>query len=355
MLAAHNERRRRRGQPEVTVADLELQVHNDMGELRAAARATWPTSELDQLLEADQRPPAGPRPARAHARGRPARVRRRPTRRELTAGRARPTGCDVARCLIIGCGCRGLALAGALRAAGHAVRGTTRDPGRRAEIEAAGAEAFVGDPDRVATLAPALEHVGVACVLLGSASGRSGAARRAARHAARHAARADARHHGARRRLRARGHGRRTVLLRREPSGCVTPASASLIPYALLDADPADHERWPAARGRRRSGDALLGSRGLRRPARCAERPVQHRADPVEQVGEDPGGRAPDQLVVRPRRCRCGSGSRAAAGAGARSRRAAPAAGAPAPRRPRAGSASRSGRARSARRTDTPR
>ena len=75
------------------------------------------------------------------------------------------------RCLIIGCGCRGRALATELRARGHAVRGTTRDPGSRAAIEAVGAEAFVGDPDRVATLTPALEHVSVACLLLGSATG----------------------------------------------------------------------------------------------------------------------------------------------------------------------------------------
>lgn len=54
---------------------------------------------------------------------------------------------------------------------GHAVRGTTRDPGRAAEITAAGAEGVVADPDRVATLVGALEHVTVACVLLGSASG----------------------------------------------------------------------------------------------------------------------------------------------------------------------------------------
>jgi hypothetical protein len=51
------------------------------------------------------------------------------------------------------------------------VRGTTRDAGRRGEIEAAGADPFVGDPDMVATLAPALEHVGVACLLFGSATG----------------------------------------------------------------------------------------------------------------------------------------------------------------------------------------
>lgn len=77
----------------------------------------------------------------------------------------------MARCLIVGCGCRGLELTRSLRAAGHAVRGTTRDPARRGEIEAAGAEAYVGDPDRVATLGPALDHVGVACLLLGSAVG----------------------------------------------------------------------------------------------------------------------------------------------------------------------------------------
>ena len=77
----------------------------------------------------------------------------------------------MARCLIIGCGCRGRSLARELIAAGHAVRGTTRDPARRPEIEAAGVEVVVGDPDVVATLARAFEHVSVTCVLLGSAVG----------------------------------------------------------------------------------------------------------------------------------------------------------------------------------------
>ena len=75
------------------------------------------------------------------------------------------------RCLIIGCGCRGLLLAGALSAQGHAVRGTTRDRARLAEIEAAGAEAVLADPDRVATLIGALDHVTVTCILLASATG----------------------------------------------------------------------------------------------------------------------------------------------------------------------------------------
>jgi 3-hydroxyisobutyrate dehydrogenase-like beta-hydroxyacid dehydrogenase len=48
----------------------------------------------------------------------------------------------VARILIVGCGCRGQGLARDLRAAGHAVRGTTRDPGKLAAIAATGAEPY---------------------------------------------------------------------------------------------------------------------------------------------------------------------------------------------------------------------
>jgi hypothetical protein len=46
------------------------------------------------------------------------------------------------------------------------VRGTTRDPGRLAEIEAAGAEPVVADPDRLGTLMPQLAGVSVVCWLL---------------------------------------------------------------------------------------------------------------------------------------------------------------------------------------------
>ncbi len=152
----------------------------------------------------------------------------------------------MARALIVGCGCRGLELTRSLRLAGHAVRATTRDPGRRAEIEAAGAEAFVGDPDRVSTLAPALAHVGVACLLLGSASGSEAAL------TALHTTRLD-------------------MLLERmldttirgivyEAAGTVPDeilaagtarvrdaCERSLIPYVLLMADPSDHAAWTGA------------------------------------------------------------------------------------------------------------
>ncbi|MDW5593923.1 hypothetical protein VSS74_06235 [Conexibacter stalactiti] len=80
----------------------------------------------------------------------------------------------MARVLIVGCGGRGQTLARALRQQGHAVRGTTRTPlggARAAAIEAAGAEPWSGDPDRIATLTGALDGVTVLCWLLGSASG----------------------------------------------------------------------------------------------------------------------------------------------------------------------------------------
>ncbi len=51
------------------------------------------------------------------------------------------------------------------------VRGTTRDPSRSDELEAAGVEPVIADPDRVATLVPAFSQVTVACVLLASAVG----------------------------------------------------------------------------------------------------------------------------------------------------------------------------------------
>ena len=73
--------------------------------------------------------------------------------------------------LIIGCGGRGQELTRALSAAGHAVRGTTRSAARVDAIAAAGAEPFVGDPDRVGTLMEALAGVTIVVWLLGSATG----------------------------------------------------------------------------------------------------------------------------------------------------------------------------------------
>jgi uncharacterized protein YbjT (DUF2867 family) len=77
----------------------------------------------------------------------------------------------MARVLVLPCGRRGQALARALIAEGHAVRGTTRTPEHTEAIRAAGAEAVVADPDRVGTLMEAIAGVTVVCHLLGSAEG----------------------------------------------------------------------------------------------------------------------------------------------------------------------------------------
>ena len=76
----------------------------------------------------------------------------------------------MARVLIVGCGCRGRALASGLAERGLSVRGTTRDPARLAAIEAAGAEAVAADPDRLGTLLRPLEGVTVVCWLLATAA-----------------------------------------------------------------------------------------------------------------------------------------------------------------------------------------
>jgi hypothetical protein len=71
----------------------------------------------------------------------------------------------VARILIVPCGCRGRALARALRADGHAVRGTTR--GAHVKEIAEVAEPYVGDPDRIGTLMDALHGVTIVVWLAG--------------------------------------------------------------------------------------------------------------------------------------------------------------------------------------------
>jgi uncharacterized protein YbjT (DUF2867 family) len=79
----------------------------------------------------------------------------------------------LARVLIVGCGCRGQALATALLERGYAVRGTTRSPDRVAAIEATGAEAALADPDRLGTVMEALVGVSAICWLMASATGEA--------------------------------------------------------------------------------------------------------------------------------------------------------------------------------------
>lgn len=77
----------------------------------------------------------------------------------------------MARVLIVAGGCRGRRLAGRLTTAGHAVRITTRGEAARSAIELAGAECWVGTPDRLATLRGALDGVTVLCWMLGAGVG----------------------------------------------------------------------------------------------------------------------------------------------------------------------------------------
>ena len=144
------------------------------------------------------------------------------------------------------CGCRGLSLTAALRAEGHAVRATTRDPDRIAELEAAGAEPFLGDPDRVATISRALDHVGVLCILLGSASGTGEQLR--ALHTTRLAMLLEKMLDTTVRGVVYESVGSIDRAVLSAGAGAVASACGrSLIPYVLLTADPVANDGWTAA------------------------------------------------------------------------------------------------------------
>jgi len=153
----------------------------------------------------------------------------------------------MARVLIVGCGCRGQALARALRAQGHAVRGTTRSQARREAIEAAGAEVWIGDPDRIATIHYALADVTILCWLLGSASGS--AEQLAALHGSRLAMLLERTIDTTVRGLLYEAAGSVDAAVLAGGAATVQAAcSKSEIPHALLTADPAaGGDAWLAA------------------------------------------------------------------------------------------------------------
>ena len=162
----------------------------------------------------------------------------------------------MARVLIVGCGCRGQALARDLRATGHAVRGTTRDPARAAAIEAAGAEPYVGDPDRIATLMEALAGVTILCWLMGTAAGdaQSVAALYDGRLRMLWEKLVDTPVRG----VVCEAAGPLPAAVRERGRAVALAAHETWrIPLRLLDADPADHDRWRAEAGA--AVTALLG------------------------------------------------------------------------------------------------
>lgn len=77
MLEAHNARRRRRGEADLTAADLQATVARDFAEQRRRREAYLADRELDELLEATN--------ARRRARGLPERTREE-VQREFGAG-----------------------------------------------------------------------------------------------------------------------------------------------------------------------------------------------------------------------------------------------------------------------------
>jgi hypothetical protein len=147
------------------------------------------------------------------------------------------------RALMIGGGCRGLALATALVRRGDAVRVVTRDEARRVEIETTGAQCVIGDPDRIGTLRYALDNVTVLLWLLGTASGDADMVRAL---------------HGTRLEFMLERTIDTTVRgVVYEAAGSVAPdvlaageaivarmCARNEIPMAVLRADPADRDAW---------------------------------------------------------------------------------------------------------------
>jgi len=162
---------------------------------------------------------------------------------------------------MVGGGCRGLQLARGLRADGHVVRAVTRTEARRAQIEAAGCECWIGTPDAVGTLRYALDGVTLLLWLLGTASGRPEDV---------------AGLHGSRLRMMLEKTTDTTVRgVVYEAAGPVGAEAIAAgveemrraqrineIPFALLEADPRDVAAWvPAARG---AIDALVAALAAR-------------------------------------------------------------------------------------------
>jgi len=149
----------------------------------------------------------------------------------------------VARVLIVGCGGRGQALARELARSGHAVRGTTRDPARAEAIAGAGAEPYVGDPDRIATLMDAIAGVSVVAWVLGSADGDGAEALHAGRLRMLCEKLVDTPVRG----LLYEAAGTQPAAVLEGGAAVVRAAAATWsIPVEVLETDPADCPRWTA-------------------------------------------------------------------------------------------------------------
>ena len=203
MIEAQNARRRASGRREITEDDVRAQVAADerwREELRRRARAANPPPEASS-------PPPG--------------------------------DAEVARVLIVGCGCRGRSLAAALAA--PATRSAARPALRRAlpDIEAAGIEGVVADPDRLGTLVPALAGVTVVCWLMGSADDSPDVHGPRLRSLIEHLVDTPVRG------LVYEAAGSADpALLPRAPQSCARRHGPGTCRSEIVDADPAAHEAW---------------------------------------------------------------------------------------------------------------
>jgi hypothetical protein len=121
------------------------------------------------------------------------------------------------------------------------VRGTTRDPERLAAIEAAGAEAVVADPYRLATVMPVLDGASAVMWLMGTANGSADSVEAV---------------HGTRLESMlelivdtpARGFVYETGGVEREVGVHATRCAEAVyeMPIAILDTPPGDRARWLA-------------------------------------------------------------------------------------------------------------
>ncbi|MEA2360400.1 MAG: hypothetical protein QOI62_3660 [Solirubrobacteraceae bacterium] len=159
---------------------------------------------------------------------------------------------------MVGGGRRGLALARELVADGHAVRVVTRSEDRRAEIEAAGCECWIGDPDRIGTLRYALDNVTILLWALGTAGGDP--EKVAALHGSRLAMMLERSVDTTVRGVVYETAGTVPGEVLCGGAGEVRRAhEANELPYALLGADPGDGAGW--AQAAREAIDVLLGPR----------------------------------------------------------------------------------------------
>src|SRR3954471_8994701 len=150
----------------------------------------------------------------------------------------------MARVLIVGCGCRGVALAKGLMQAGHPVRGTTRDDARVGDLEAAGIEPAVGDPYRLATLLPHIANTSAMVWLMGSATGDDVEALHRTRLETTLERLVDSPVRG----MVYEAAGTLPAALLREGAAEVRKAALTWqMPNVIVEQDPSDHDAWVAA------------------------------------------------------------------------------------------------------------